>query len=282
LEPEKRIIHEPPGKIREAARKAMKGHMSTLIMSAALLLLCVQLPLIFIEQITGLWNTMDAALTEYFEMYSSFDYLAVNELAGTYAGSLGFSFASFLFVLFIPGPLTLGLSYVWLYVIRGKETFADMIFSGFGNFTRVVAMDTFRRILIFLWSILLVVPGIIAYYRYNLAFFLLADNPKMRSFEAVSLSKYYMQQNKGNRFYLDLSFIGWFALAVFTFYIINNIVIAIIFLNGTELTMFLQLLVMSLTGSIVFAPVMAYRGVAAAEYYHRVICRDPRKFIETE
>jgi uncharacterized membrane protein len=276
LEPEKRIVHEPVSRIREAARKAMKGHMSTLIMSAALFLLCIQLPIILIEQITGLWNTMDTVLTEYMDMFSTFNYAAVNELAGAYAERLTFSFASFLFLLFIPGPLTLGLSKIWLYVIRGKEAYADMVFSGFPSFTRVVAMDTFRRILILLWSILLIVPGIIAYYRYNLVFFLIADNPELRSFEAVARSKYYMQQNKSNRFYLDLTFIGWFALSVFTFYVINNIVMAILLFNGNDVTVFTQLLLMSLIGSTVFAPVLAYRGVAAAEYYHRVICRDPK------
>jgi len=201
----------------------MKGHMSTLIMSSALLLLCVQIPIIIVEQITGLWSTMDAAVSEYFEMYSDLNYNALYEIAETYSGRLGFSFATFLFVLLIPGPLTLGLSNVWLSVLRGKEAYADMIFTGFGNFTRIVSMDTFRRILILLWSVLLVVPGIMAYYRYNLAFFLIADNPEMRSFEAVASSKYYMQQNKNTRFLLDLSFIGWFALSALIFFMIDNL-----------------------------------------------------------
>ena len=260
----------------------MKGNIATLIMSAALFLLCIQLPIIFVEQITGLWSTMDAAMNEYFEMYSYLDISALNDLAGTYTGRMNFSLATFLFVLFVPGPLTLGLSNIWLYVIRGKESFADMIFSGFGSFTRVVAMDTFRRILIVLWSILLIVPGVIAYYRYNLAFFLISDNPEMRSFEAVSLSKYYMQQNKMNRFYLDLTFAGWFALSFIAYYFINNGIMVVIFLTGNDVTVFTELLIMALVGSVAFAPVMAYRGVAAAEYYHRVICRDPKLNVQSQ
>ena len=260
----------------------MKGNTATLIMSAALFLLCIQLPIVFVEQITGLWSTMDAALNEYFETNSYINIIALNDLAERYAGRMNFSFATFIFVLFVPGPLTLGLANIWLFVIRGKESFADMIFSGFGSFTRVVAMDTFRRILIVLWSILLIVPGVIAYYRYNLAFFLIADNPEMRSFEAVSLSKYYMQQNKMNRFYLDLSFIGWLALSFLAFYLINNGVIVAILLTGNEVNLFIELLIMALLASIVFAPVLAYRGVAAAEYYHRVICRDPKLNVQSQ
>ena len=256
--------------------------MSTLTMSAALFLLCIQLPIVFIEQITGLWNTMDALLTEYLETYSYLNFASLNDLAQSYAGRLGFSFATFLFLLFVPGPLTLGLSNIWLSVIRGKESFADMIFSGFGSFTRVVAMDTFRRILIALWSILLLVPGIIAYYRYNLAFFLIADNPELRSFEAIALSKYYMQQNKGSRFCLDLSFIGWFALSFVSFYMINNGIMVIILLTDNEVSLFTELLIMALIGSVAFAPILAYRGAAAAEYYHRVICRDPKSFSKPE
>jgi len=126
----------------------------------------------------------------------------------------------------------------------------------------------------------LLVPGVIAYYRYNLAFFLACDNPEMRAFEAVSYSKYYMQQNKMSRFLLDFSFIGWFILSAFAFYAVSAGAAALILASGNELSLFASMFSRAIIGAIIFAPVFAYRGVAAAEYYHRVICRDPKSFPE--
>jgi uncharacterized membrane protein len=153
---------------------------------------------------------------------------------------------------------------------------ADMIFSGFGDFTRVVAMDALRRVFVLAWSLMLIIPGIIAIYRFSLAFFLIADNPKMKSYEALSLSKYYMEKNKGSRFSLDLSLIGWFAVSIAAFYILEGLTITLLISSGYEATLFSQFFISSLTGSVVFAPICAYRGICAAEYYHRVICRDPK------
>ena len=275
MEPQKRIISEPTYQIRKSAREAMKGHMFMLFISAALYMLCFFVPIVVVEQITGLWQIVENALVSYMDLISNFSFVALNEWAETYSVGMSFSFATFLFVLFIPGPLTLGISQIWLFVIRRKKAYADMIFSGFGDFFRVVAMDTLRRVLILLWSILLIIPGIIANYRYSLAFFLLADNPEMKGIQAINYSKYYMQNNKGNRFFLDVSFIGWFAVSAIAFYFVSGIVSAIVLNGGSDGLVFTQFLVSAIVGSFVFAPVCAYRGVAAAEYYHRVICKNP-------
>ena len=252
--------------------------MPMLSLSVALTFLCFSLPIVIVEQITGLWDVMESAMDDYIAMLSNFSYAAINDWAEAYSGDIGFSFASFLFILLVPGPLTLGLSQIWLNVIRGKQAYADMIFSGFGEFLRVVAMDTLRRVFMFLWAILFIIPGVIAYYRYSQAFFLIADNPEMKTFEALSYSKYYMRQNKGSRFFLDLSFVGWFAVSAIAYYFINGGILAVILAAGYDITIFTQFLVTSIAGSFIFAPVCAYRGVAAAEYYHRVICRNPKSF----
>jgi len=262
--------------IRRAARKAMKGRMSLLVFSAALYLLCLSLPVVIVEQIMGLWDAVEKATEDYLAMLANPTYAAINEWVQKWADKCTVSAASFIYVLLVPGPLTLGLSSVWLSVLRGKEAYADMIFSGFGSFLRVFLMDTIRRLFMMLFAILLIVPGVIIYYRYSLAFFLLADNPKMRPFEALTYSRYYMQQNKGNRFTLDFSFVGWFALSFFAYFLLSNLAFTITLSAGNDFSLFSQQLTSGILGSVVFAPLCAYRGVASAEYYHRVICRDPK------
>ena len=256
----------------------MGGRMGLLVASAALYSLCISLPVVIVEQITGFWSVMDRAAEGYLAMLANPTYEAANEWAMAWSGKLSLSVATWLFMLVVPGPLELGLSAVWLRVLRGKEAFADMVFSGFGNFLRAMLLHLSRAIFVFLWSVLLVVPGVIAMYRYSLAFFLLADNPGMAPFAALTYSKYYMQGNKGNRFVLDLTFLGWAALGAVLLSVASSAIIAGIDSSGHETGFFIQYLVSTLLGAVVIAPLTAYRGVACAEYYHRVICRDPRSF----
>jgi len=258
----------------------MSGRMPLLIASAAIYMLCMNIPIVVVEQISGLWDVFERALDEYMDLLSNPTYAAINEWAQSYSGKLTFSPATYIFLILVPGPLTLGLSTIWLRVLRGREAYADMVFSGFGNFLRVVALDLFRRIFMILWAILFLVPGVVAYYRYSLAFFLLADNPEMGPFEALSLSKYYMRGNKGNRFALDLSFIGWLVISFIALSLISNWIINIMQSASAETSFFSTQLVSGILSAIVFAPLCAYHGVAAADYYHRVICRDPGSFPE--
>ncbi len=62
----------------------------------------------------------------------------------------------------------------------------------------------------FLWSLLLVVAGIVAYYSYRQAFFILLDNPELGALDCIRQSKRMMDGHKTDLFMLDLSFIGWF------------------------------------------------------------------------
>ena len=72
-------------------------------------------------------------------------------------------------------------------------------------------------ILIFLlWSLLLIIPGIVAAYRYSMAFYILNDNPEMSAKAALDESKRMMAGYKGKLFCLQLSFIGWGFLCLFT------------------------------------------------------------------
>lgn len=62
---------------------------------------------------------------------------------------------------------------------------------------------------IFLWSLLLFVPGILAALRYAMAPFYLAEDPDISAGEAIHLSKLTMADKKLSYFWLRFSFIGW-------------------------------------------------------------------------
>ena len=66
---------------------------------------------------------------------------------------------------------------------------------------------------IFLWSLLLVVPGILAAIRYSMAPYFMAQDPSVSASEAIEKSKHAMKEMKLAYFSLIISFIGWSLLA---------------------------------------------------------------------
>lgn len=67
-----------------------------------------------------------------------------------------------------------------------------------------------------LWSLLLLIPGLIKSYAYRLTPYILNDKPEIGFKEASSLSDEMMKGHKFDLFWLDLSFIGWMLLGILT------------------------------------------------------------------
>lgn len=97
------------------------------------------------------------------------------------------------------------------------------ILSGFsgGAYMRNVSTMFFRNLYTFLWTLLLIVPGIVKAYEYRMIPYILAENPNISRQEAFALSKKMMDGEKWNTFVLDLSFIGWNLLSAITFGIVG-------------------------------------------------------------
>ncbi len=71
----------------------------------------------------------------------------------------------------------------------------------------------FLTIKVLLWSLLLVIPGIIKSYEYHMVPYILSENPGMPAREVFARSRDMMYGNKWAVFVLDLSFLGWIFLA---------------------------------------------------------------------
>lgn len=116
----------------------------------------------------------------------------------------------------IIGPLTLGMTKFFLRLIRKEELDLEILFEGFKNFERAFLLQILMQIFVFLWALLFIIPGIIAGYRYSMAFCILSDNPEMSAMEALKKSKKMMDGFKWKLFTLQLSFIGWAILCILT------------------------------------------------------------------
>ncbi len=92
----------------------------------------------------------------------------------------------------------------------------ETLFSRFSIFGNALVLRLLMLLKILLWTLLLIIPGIVAAYRYAMAPYLLAEHPELSATEAIEQSKIMMSGNKGRLFCLQLSFIGWFLLAALT------------------------------------------------------------------
>ena len=115
------------------------------------------------------------------------------------------------------GPLEFGFTAYMISASRRENPEINKIFSGFNRFGDTFFAGVLTSIFIFLWSLLLIVPGIIAAMRYSMTFYILCDNPEMSASEAIDKSCEMMNGYKWSFFCLNMRFLGWILLAcIFT------------------------------------------------------------------
>ena len=124
----------------------------------------------------------------------------------------------FLGMILVIGPFLVGYvnSFKKLLVEGDDRITANSFREGFKPYWRSVWAYLFRGILITLWSLLLVIPGIIKSLSYAMTMYSVKDHPELTVNEAIDLSKDMMYGHKYDLFYLYISFIGWYLLSILT------------------------------------------------------------------
>lgn len=121
----------------------------------------------------------------------------------------------------IGGVIQLGYVKFLLSQHDGKPYEFNDLFSQFDRFGDGFVQSFLRSLYITLWTLLFIIPGIIAGYSYAMTPFLMAENPELSASQAIAASKEMMKGHKGELFALDLSFIGWALLCILTLNIGN-------------------------------------------------------------
>lgn len=118
--------------------------------------------------------------------------------------------------IFVGFPVSVGLAIAFLNLVRGNNKLKiEDIFSTFNEkyYWKSVAVILLVNIYTFLWSLLLIVPGIIKCLSYSLAPYIIADNPDMSADEAINLSMKMMDGHKCQLFLIILGYIGFVLLS---------------------------------------------------------------------
>lgn len=101
-------------------------------------------------------------------------------------------------------------------VDREKEPEIGTVFGYFTYWKTTAAAKFLQGLYVFLWSLLFIIPGIIAGYSYAMTNYILAEHPELTASEAIERSKQMMAGNRFRLFCLKFSFIGWDLLCSLT------------------------------------------------------------------
>lgn len=197
-------------------RIAAKARAKELIRTAQPRVLAVSsLLLALLALLSFLSNQLVGYTTEemerYIQYYNSGDMQrAVEYLAAHNPG--GFEQLLNLLLSFAEAILSLGFLIFLLNTLRGSGAAIGNLLDGFAMWWKLLLLNLLAGLLIFLWSLLLIVPGFVAAYRYSMAQYVLIARPELGVIDCLRESKRLTQGRKGELFVMDLSFLGWWLL----------------------------------------------------------------------
>ena len=137
-------------------------------------------------------------------------YTVVNNKDSALSSLLSIAISLLLFI------VTVGYAKFMLNFINDKEYSLDQLWSYFGDWKNLATVWIHETVMVFLYYLLLIIPGIIKTISYSLVPYILVDDPNMSSSDVLDLSAKMMDGHKMDYFKLELSFIGWHLLAVLT------------------------------------------------------------------
>ncbi len=193
------IITTPSKRIRESARSFLSGNWKTAVFALFIYYFILSVPVILYDDVFRIKKL--PADGQVLDIAKTYDYADI--MSGP---SSLYSFA-------LSAVFTLGIAMLFLSLVRGNRIQSSEIFNGFEYIFKAMGLFFVTGLFIFLWSLLLIVPGIIAAIRYSQAFYVLADHPEMNIMDCINESKRMMNGNKMKMFCLTVSFIGWAILA---------------------------------------------------------------------
>lgn len=248
------IITEPCKTLRTLGRNALAGKWKPAIIAMIVVLLVMQLPVAVFDALFG--RNVGSIMTNNGYTYG----MDADFYANFYNNMPQTSALSGLYILLISGAITLGISLYFLATFRQHDVQLADIFLGFEKFGKALGLFLFQSLFIFLWTLLFIVPGIIAAIRYSQAFFILADDPNKGIRQCMNESKAMMKGNKGKYFLLSLSFIGWALLASIPAGIVSSI-------GTTVSNNAFVIALFSIIGALFTAPLLAYVYSTFAGFY---------------
>lgn len=168
-----------------------------------------------LQALSGHWKPSVLATLLFFVIVIASD-ICENQFgqeAEVFAGLFGLAYC-----FFIVGPLCIGYCNAFKRLLNEHQdgVIENMFSIAFNRYMHNVALYALMTLKIFLWTLLLIVPGIIKSLSYSMAPFIAIEHPEYSVSEAINASIAMMKGHKMRLFLLELSFIGWMILGLLT------------------------------------------------------------------
>lgn len=178
------------------------------------------------ESMKGRWNLLIRAVSIFIliEVCSGFtswlvdSILPITRNSATWGELLNifFSIGTLLTYALISGPLSFGFTYLCRSVSFNEEPRIPLIFYGFKQIKKSVPLYFLIHVFSLLWTLLLIIPGIIAELSYAMAPFIMIEDSSVSPIEAIRKSKQMMNGYKGKLLGLYIRFALWFIFSILT------------------------------------------------------------------
>ena len=156
------------------------------------------------EALQGLWGNSAVMVFVYEVLVSA---------AGVALGNVTHGSGSVLAAMAL-APMAYALNIAFLRLLRKNPQELGYLFQEFNS--RVYVTTLLTMVYTLLWTLLLIIPGIIKAYSYSMTYYVLEDNPELSGDKAIEESMRLMDGHKWQLFCLHLSFIGWALLCILT------------------------------------------------------------------
>jgi uncharacterized membrane protein len=117
------------------------------------------------------------------------------------------------------GYVLFGMTKTYIGVTKNEQPIIeDSLLSGIKNQpVRAPLLNLIQSFFLAFWTLLFVIPGIIKSYSYALSYYLIVEDNLISPINAITKSRKLMDGHKLDLFMLDLGYLGWYLLSLFTF-----------------------------------------------------------------
>ena len=141
------------------------------------------------------------------------DYEAAYNLAGSFEPSFLESMVSAL-LSYLLAIVSFGYLLLLYRAVHGQEPSPGMLLDGFALWLKVLLVELISRLVVTLGLWAFLVPGLLVFYSYRMAPYLLASHPDYGVVDCLRESRQRMRGHRIELFLLDLSFLGWLLLSL--------------------------------------------------------------------
>lgn len=211
---------------RAAVKEESKRIMQSARVSPILVTLLVMIILFALERVSDLVRGGSpfysyGLIRQYYDALLSGNPAALEGMLSAAPSNTGMTFF-FSMLVSLAGLVLNGGYYIYCMGIRrGAEMPYATLADGLGVAGKLIWCSIQMSVKIFLWSMLLWIPGIVAAYRYRFAYYNILTDGSITAGGAIRLSCQQTTGMKWQLFVLDLSFIGWSLLSTLTMGLLN-------------------------------------------------------------